>query len=61
MTEITKPAKAAWRKPEIHDVGNIVDVTDVGVENVRDNTNDMLRTYKDKAIQDPREEVELDR
>ena len=51
--------KRIWRSPEIHNVGKIGDLTDVGVDNVRDNTNDQLPTYRKGASIDPNAEVEL--
>lgn len=41
--------KRLWSTPEIVDVGKVIDTTEVGVDNLRDNTNDQLKTYKKGA------------
>ena len=44
--------KRSWHTPEIVDVGKVIDTTEVGVDNLRDNTNDQLRTYRKGAGED---------
>jgi hypothetical protein len=50
--------KRAWRSPEIVNAGKVIDTTEVGIQNVRDNPNDKLPTYHDPHYGD--EEVDLE-